>query len=224
MLIHKHIWWLLPIVAMAIATPFISAWDKSLEAYFYQNHFNSNAFYDFIYSYATIPALALAFLALPAFAGSYLVSSWKKWQRPSLVLILTMAVGAGFIVHTLLKDHWGRPRPKQIIEFGGRQNFRPYFSPNFSHQIEPSKSFPCGHCTMGFYFFSAAFVCTRLGYYRWSYFMYFFALLLGTVLGVTRMAQGGHFLSDVLMTALIMWLIAGAFDWLIYTDQEEEYR
>ena len=77
-----------------------------------------------------------------------------------------MVVGAGFIVHTALKDHWGRPRPKQIIAFGGEQTFRPFYSPNFFHQPEPSKSFPCGHCTMGFYFFAVAFALRRSGYRR----------------------------------------------------------
>ena len=126
----------------------------------------------------------------------------------ALALVLTIILGAGFITHTLLKDHWGRPRPKQVTEFGGSQPFRPFYSPNFFHQPHPSKSFPCGHCTMGFYFFALALVLKRLGYRKGYYFTFAFALVFGITLGISRMAQGGHFLSDVLAAGLIMWITA----------------
>ena len=131
---------------------------------------------------------------------------------------------AGFIRHTAFKDHWGRPRPKQVVEFGGHQQFRPYYSPNFFNQPEPSRSFPCGHCTMGYYFFAVAFVLRRMGSKIWEVVSYIFALLLGSALGLARMAQGGHSLSDVLWTALIMWLVAGAFDWLAYSVRERTMK
>ena len=219
-MIVKYLWWLVPILAMAILTPFISDWDMKLETYYYQNHFTPSAFDLFLYNYAIYPAQVVAIIALIVFLVSFLVPTWKKWRKPCLVLILTMVVGAGFVVHTLLKDQWGRPRPKQVVEFGGKQPFRPYYIPNFHNSIETSKSFPCGHCTMGFYFFALAFVFRRMGYIKLTYAALLFALFLGFGLGLTRMAQGGHFLSDVLMTGLIMWLIAGAFDWLIYSEDQ----
>ena len=42
------------------------------------------------------------------------------------------------------------------------------------------------------------------------------AIVLGLLLGYTRIAQGGHFFTDVLFTALIMWYAALIFDqeWL----------
>ena len=133
-------------------------------------------------------------------------------------LLLSLALGAGLIAHTLLKDRWGRPRPRQVAEFGGHQQFRPYYLPNFFHQPEPSKSFPCGHCTMGFYFFAVALVCQRQGW-RWgAIFSYFLAFFLGILLGVTRMAQGGHFFSDILVSALLMWWVASLLDRWLCTD------
>lgn len=209
----RHLYWLLPIALLILISPFTPALDLAMARYFYAHgQFVSTPFEDFIFSYAVYPAFGVGFLALGIWPLSYFIPSWRRWSAPCAVLVLSMALGAGFIAHTLLKDRWGRPRPRQVVEFGGVQPFRPYYEPNFFHQPEPSKSFPCGHCTMGFYFFALALVCQRQGL-RWgAWLSYFLALFLGIVLGVTRMAQGGHFFSDVLVSAILMWLIACFFD------------
>lgn len=229
-MIKKHLWWLLPVLAMALITPFTPALDMDLASYFYtpvvggKGEFVDHGFYNFMYFYGVIPGEAAGLLAFIMFVLTYFLPKWKKWRPAALVLLLTMVLGAGFIVHTLLKDQWGRPRPKQVEQFGGIQSFRPYYKPNFFHQPEPSKSFPCGHCTMGFYFFAFALVFKRLGKTAWFYCALAFALLLGAALGITRMAQGGHFFSDVLMTALIMWLVAYTCDWLVFENNQKVRR
>ena len=73
---------------------------------------------------------------------------------------------------------------------------------------------------MGFYFFSLALVFKRWGRRGLFYAAMAFSFALGIALGITRMAQGGHFLSDVLATALIMWLTAYACDWLAYSVEK----
>ena len=220
----SNLWWLLPILAMAAIAPFTPALDISAANYFYngdEHHFSNNAFYEFMYQYGVIPAEITAIIAFLVLCLSYLRKSFKKWQLPSLVLVLTMVIGAGVIAHALLKDHWGRPRPRQIVNFGGTQPYRSFYKPNFTHEPEHYKSFPCGHCTMGFYFFALALVFKRLDYTRLFYTILVFAFLLGTALGIARMAQGGHFLSDILMGALIMWLTAYVSDWLLYAEKRK---
>lgn len=226
-MIIKHSRWLLPLFFLLLLTPFTPWLDLSIATLFYDphpsvNHFISNSTLDWIYTYALIPGQLLATGAVLVFLLSYLISSWKKWRSPSLVLILTLAIGAGFVSHVLLKDHWGRPRPKQVDHFGGAQPFRPYYKPNFFHQPEPSKSFVCGHCTMGFYFFALALVGKRLKSPLLYWGSFIFALGLGTLLGIGRMMQGGHFLSDVLWAGVIMWLAALTMDWLVYAAEEGE--
>ena len=51
-----------------------------------------------------------------------------------------MAIGVGLFTHILLKDHWGRPRPKQVTQFGGTQEFHPFYKPNFFDQPQPSRA------------------------------------------------------------------------------------
>lgn len=38
------------------------------------------------------------------------------------------------------------------------------------------------------------------------------AFILGGTLGVLRILQGGHFLSDILFSALLMWFVAIALE------------
>lgn len=215
----RHFWWLLPLLFLAAITPFTPGLDLGMARFFYaRDHFVSTPFEDFVFHYAVYPAFALGFLSLGFWILTFFVPAWKSCRSHCAILMLTMALGAGLFVHTLLKDQWGRPRPRQIVEFGGHQQFRPYYLPNFFHQPEPSKSFPCGHCTMGFYFFALALVCSRLGWRKGAFLSYLLALFLGILLGVTRMSQGGHFFSDVLVSALIMWLTANFLDRLLCTD------
>lgn len=212
-------WWL-PLLLMALITPFTPWLDMEIEKLFFeQNHnaFLSNDVTHFIFEYGPIPAYVATALAAIAYLLSFCIARLKKWRVPALIFLLTVALGAGVIVHGILKEHWGRPRPKQVIEFGGGQEFRPYYKPNFNSP-EPSKSLACGHCTMGFCFFALAIGGLRIG----SNFLYYLglglAIVLGITLSLTRMAQGGHFLSDTLMAALVMWLTALTVDWMTSKD------
>lgn len=192
---------LVPLLLFALYAPFSGESDLWIAKYFYHNGQFENSYYlEWIYHYAIIPGWILALSGCALLFG--------KWRRIGLFIVLTLALGAGLIVHAALKDHWGRPRPKQTIEFGGTQAFRPFYKPNFFQQPEPSKSFPCGHCTMGFYFFTIMLlgIHFRNRVLFWSGFG--LSILIGGALGYARIAQGGHYLSDVIASGLIMWLAA----------------
>jgi lipid A 4'-phosphatase len=196
--------WLIPLI---LFTPFSAKIDLALTRYFFtEGHFSQNPFFTFIYDYGERPAQVAALFGLLA----YLFRAKKE----GLYLFLTLVIGAFLINEAALKNHWGRPRPRQVIEFGGKQPFRPYYSPNLFAQPEPSKSFPCGHCTAGFYFFTLAF----LGKRRRSLYLAGMALSLifGSLLGLTRIAQGGHFFSDVVFGMLVMYWTAKLLDhWML---------
>lgn len=225
-MIKKHSRWLIPLLLMILITPFTPFLDLTVSSWFYNpsnetvDHFVSSPLLSWTYVYGLVPGQLLSILGVVALLLSYASSYFKKWRLPALLTILTLAVGAGFITHLLLKDHWGRPRPRQTIEFGGSQPFRPYYSPNFFHQPEPSKSFVCGHCTMGFLFFALALVGQRIQSKRLYYAGMTLAFLLGGILGIARIMQGGHFLTDVLWSGLIMWFTALTMNWLIYNTEE----
>lgn len=130
--------------------------------------------------------------------------------RAAIFLLLSLALGPGLTVNTVFKDHWGRARPAQITQFGGTQKFTPAFVP--SDQCRRNCSFPAGDPAMGFYLVSAALLAGSAPIRRNGIVA---AVALGAALGVVRLAQGGHFLSDVVASAFLVSAIAWGLHMLI---------
>lgn len=127
------------------------------------------------------------------------------WRRYGAFLLLSVAVGPGLLVNAVFKDHWQRPRPRDIVEFGGPLHYRPAPLPGG----EGGASFPCGHCSVGFLFAAGWWVWRRRRPGRaWGSLA--LGLAAGFALGLGRMAAGGHFLSDVIWSALLALGVAHA--------------
>jgi lipid A 4'-phosphatase len=209
----KNSKWLIPILLLAALTPFTPYLDLEIARHFYRqgtpaDPFSQNQILKLIYFYGPVPGQIALILGITGFLFSYLFDKCRHWRPFTLYLVLTLAVGAGLITHIMLKDHWGRPRPRQVIEFGGEQKFRPYYKPNLFHQPEPSKSFPCGHSTMGFFFLTLVVTGQRFEK-KWLFYLGIaLTVVLSVSLSYARIAQGGHFLSDVLLAGIIMWITA----------------
>jgi lipid A 4'-phosphatase len=118
-------------------------------------------------------------------------------------ILLCVAIGPGLIINVALKDHWGRPRPRQLIEFGGKFEYVQPLVPSPAR----GKSFPCGHCSVG-YLYAIGWWVWRRRHPRWAAVSLVGGLTLGTLLGLDRMATGAHFLSDAIWSALIALSIA----------------
>ncbi|MBS0655563.1 MAG: phosphatase PAP2 family protein, partial [Verrucomicrobia bacterium] len=93
---------------------------------------------------------------------------------------------------------------------------RAYYQPLFSSAPEPSKSFPSGHSTCGFYFFCVYFLAKRYRYPLLARGAFAFSIILGSLLSLARIVQGGHFISDVVIAAIIMWLTAYFVDFVVF--------
>jgi lipid A 4'-phosphatase len=124
---------------------------------------------------------------------------WRLDGRGAAFLLLALALGPGLLVNTVLKDHWGRARPSQVSEFGGTQLFTP--APLPADQCARNCSFPAGHPAMGFYLVSFALLLEDR---RRRIAAAGAAVAAGALIGVARMAQGGHFLSDVVFSGLLV--------------------
>jgi membrane-associated PAP2 superfamily phosphatase len=116
-------------------------------------------------------------------------------------LALVMIVGPGLIVNTTFKEHWGRPRPLDLPQFGGSYAFLPVWDKG---DPDRGQSFPSGHASTGFYFFALYFALRDRS--RQARFWLIFALAYGSLMGLARMIQGKHFASDVLWSAGFVWL------------------
>lgn len=128
---------------------------------------------------------------------------WRRLRLHGVFLLLCVIVGPGLIVNGILKDHWGRPRPRQIVEFGGRLPYAPPLLPAGT----PGKSFPCGHCSVGYLYAAGWWVWIRRRPLRAAGSLAA-GLATGSLLGIGRMAAGGHFLSDIVWSGLIAFGVA----------------
>ena len=137
--------------------------------------------------------------------------------RAAIFLLLALALGPGLTVNTIFKDHWGRARPAQITQFGGTQKFTPAFVP--SDQCRRNCSFPAGDPAMGFYLVSAALLAGGATARRNGVIG---AVVVGAALGVVRLAQGGHFLSDVVASGFLVTAIAWGLHALIMRSDAVE--
>lgn len=177
--------------------------DRSISANFYSNSQGwaqgDQQPWQFLYEYGTIPGILFTLSALAGLLLSLFNPAWNKLRRPCFVILVTAILGGGLIVNGLLKDYWGRPRPRQTVEFGGQWQFQTISQKGI---VGKGKSFPCGHCTMGFLLLTSIYaipVNRRLA-------------LAGTALGIVyglmissaRIIQGGHFLSDVLGSLTVL--------------------
>ncbi len=164
--------------------------------------------------YRAVPWLAWGALLLVAAAAARLFLTgrpWRRLDRKALVFVVaTLALGPGLLANTLLKDHWGRARPAQIEAFGGTRHFTP--APLPAAECAQNCSFVSGHAALGFALVAFAFLLPPGPSRRWGIAA---ALGFGALIGLGRMAQGAHFLSDVVFAGLLVYGVAAALHWAI---------
>lgn len=125
-------------------------------------------------------------------------------NRALLFVFLTFVIGPGLVVNVAFKDNWGRARPRDIVEFGGERTLTPAFV--ISDQCERNCSFTAGHPSAVFALVAFAFLAARRR--NWVA----VALVAGSIFGLGRVIQGGHFLSDVVFSGVFVFAVA----WLLY--------
>ncbi len=184
--------------------------DIVLEGHFYCKHctdskwlLEKNTFLRFLYNYGSWPGAIAVIGALVLMVLSYFKGALVRYRVYSIFLILALLIGPGFIINSVLKVHWGRPRPREVREFGGKWEYQKLFQKGESGR---GKSFPCGHCSMGYFFFAFYFIF-KSKRRRLAFLFLLFGLIYGSMIGFSRMALGGHFPSDVLWAAFISFLV-----------------
>jgi len=174
----------------------------------------------FLYRYGTIPGAALAALGIFAFSASFVFKKAVKFRKPAALIILTFMLGPGLFINVICKNYTGRPRPREVKEFGGRWDFR---EPFVFGKPGRGFSFPCGHASMGFVFY-AVYLAYRKKYPKTAVSFLAGSFILGGAVGLARLAQGAHFASDVLWSAGFTVLAAESihYFWIQTWDDKKE--
>ncbi|WP_426033240.1 phosphatase PAP2 family protein [Cypionkella sp. TWP1-2-1b2] len=139
------------------------------------------------------------------------LSFWRKtdgWFWGYIVAVFVM--GPGLAVNQGFKSYWGRARPTQVTEFGGTAHFTPAWE--ISDQCARNCSFVSGEGA-GTTAMTIALLLILYRYrsriapplYRTAQAL---TLLILAFVAWQRVASGGHFLSDVLLSILLVSLIA----------------
>lgn len=128
---------------------------------------------------------------------------WGVTRKECLYLLVVLALGPGLVVNVISKNISGRARPNYVEPFGGDQKFTPAFV--LSDQCGRNCSFVSGHASIGFYFVALALVLRQ---HRRKVFAA--AIAYGALVGLGRIVQGGHYLSDVIFAFFFVYFIARA--------------
>ncbi|MEM8550350.1 MAG: phosphatase PAP2 family protein [Verrucomicrobiota bacterium] len=155
------------------------------------------------HAYGPLPGIVLAVGALIGFIVALFKVSWRQARRPLAMVAIAAFVGPALVVNFIFKDYYGRPRPSQIVEFdGGERSYLYVWVPG----KEKGGSFPSGHASIGFYLMMPYFAL--LAWRRkWAYAALAVGVIYGLLMGVARILQGGHFVTDVVWAGGMVYFV-----------------
>ena len=144
----------------------------------------------------------------------YQYSRGKRWHdssfRNQTLVLANLIFGAFLLVNKGLKETFGRARPRELIEFGGQNDFT--LAGDLIGQCMSNCSFPSGEAAAGGWFLC----CGLLFAPRWRKQAYICLFILGVFTALLRVAFGAHFISDVLLgyltTLITASILAIAFE------------
>ena len=132
--------------------------------------------------------------------------------------VLTYILAPGVMANVLLKNHWGRARPRSVTEFGGDLEFTPALQ--LADQCSRNCSFVSGEASGAVataIVISILFAPTLGARGRWMMLVPLWAATMAT--SALRIIMGGHFLSDVIFAAIFTGIIAMVLALFLRLDQ-----
>jgi membrane-associated PAP2 superfamily phosphatase len=150
--------------------------------------------------------MVVALLGALAVMGGQVVRGRLPASRPARKagwLLLGLALGPGLLVNGVLKTLWGRPRPVQVEVFGGDAPYVPVWQ--ISDWCEANCSFVSGEAASASWTVAAVVLLPPAIRRR----VLAPVLVYGVALSLNRVAFGGHFLSDVLLSWALTALVLG---------------
>ncbi|MEQ1576605.1 MAG: phosphatase PAP2 family protein [Hyphomicrobium sp.] len=164
----------------------------------------------YIWFFISVCAISAVGLMRGRIASRPLFGMCRVGRMGWLFLAINFIVGVGLVVNLGFKDHWGRARPRHLVEFGGSKSFSPPLTP--AEQCRKNCSFVSGEAASIYApFFATAVI---LPAYGWP--LAAAGVVAGISAGIIRMLSGAHFLSDVLFAGIITAFVAIALHAMIF--------
>jgi membrane-associated PAP2 superfamily phosphatase len=137
--------------------------------------------------------------------------------RVTVFVLTVFALGPELIVNGILKEHWGRARPRAVLEFGGDAIFSPAWW--ISDQCARNCSFVSGEAAAAFWLVALVFIARR----EQRAAIAVFTLSFAAIVSLARIAVGAHFLSDVLIAWLLTLCVITALDLIVLKGLPENF-
>jgi len=196
--------WLMPALCLAM---FVPGLDLAVSGLFYtpSSGFDWTLGGLLAFVRAAVPTIimgTLLFFVLLWFAGLVLRQPFLDMTTRRMgYLVLSLVLGPGLLVEAILKPYWGRARPNDTTVFGGDAVFTPplWIAQECSHNC----SFVSGHAALGFWVTAYAFLLPA----PWRTRGVFAGVVFGGAVGLVRVIQGAHFLSDVVFAGTFVLVI-----------------
>ena len=185
--------------------------DIQLSSYFYdfQNEqwpLSDKNPWEFIDLWCVFPGLILGMVATIVSSYGIISKKWNPWTRGAFFLSVVFLIGPGLLVNCTMKPAFSRPRPREVTLIGGEKAYQPAFG--FGDITDFNTSFPSGHASIGFFLIAPAFLIRKR--HRTRVLLLLSGLLFGCIMSLSRVVQGGHYLSDVIWSLAIIYFTAWA--------------
>ncbi|NUP97068.1 MAG: phosphatase PAP2 family protein [Planctomycetaceae bacterium] len=209
-----HVGLPLALAALLLAVFELTPLDTAIEDRFYDPQSrefpwrHTFLFEDLIHDAGKIVVIAFGVLVLGAFVASFFRERIASWRRPLAYVFLTLALGPA--ATSGWKDLSPKHCPWDLAMYGGHAPHTTLLEP-VPEGVKRGRCFPCGQASSGFSLM-ALYFALRHRNRKLARRGLWLGLAYGGTLGFGRMVQGAHFLSHVLTTALVCWLVA----WLLY--------
>ncbi len=164
----------------------------------------------FVFMHDIIRPLLLLTVLLLLFFLFYKKKNRFLDRKAAGFLLTFLLIGPGLVTNLIFKEHSGRVRPVHVLEFGGEKAFTPYYK--LTGACKTNCSFISGHAAAAFFFMA-------FGYVYRSRKLFFLGLGFGVLMALTRVVQGGHFLSDVLFAFIVNFMILKGLYYLFYKEE-----
>lgn len=213
---HSQILWITFLLSSFIFIAFPHL-DIQISRLFYNNGFYLKGSWWETALYKSVkPFLIITLLGL---TGLWLFNKFSHKNilgingKKTAFFFLVLLIGSGIIVHVVFKNHFGRPRPVHITEFSGSKIFTPAFV--ISNGCDRNCSFSSGHSSAAF----AALALAMLFKYRKTALT--IAFIYGSLVSLARIAAGGHFFSDNVVSFFVMAITTDIFYYLFFVHHRE---
>lgn len=205
----RHLGLALPVVALLLALD-ATTLDAAITDWFFDAAsgrfpLRYNAVFEIMtHQWAKYVVVLIACSAIAAWLVSFVLPALAEHRRVLLFLSLALTLAPATV--SFLKSVSPRSCPYDLVEYGGHAPRLGLLEAAPRGEF-PGHCFPSGHASAGFCLLAFYFAGRALGSRRLALAGLWGGFAAGMLFGLARIAQGAHFLSHNLWSALVCWLV-----------------